>query len=344
MAEREKGNLPASRAKVRIGSHGQGLGLLLHGSDNGAFDLAFSPGLENDHLQPEAAHRGLRLLDVIPRQTRIVRIHKDRNPGRGGKELMQQLQPLGNKLGSDKSDPRDVSLWTTQTRHETRGHRVGGRHEHDRDRLRCRHHRPDSDVRRAVLMAATLRLTRSAAMEGSRSNWPSAQRYSMATLRPSAQPASPRPRWNPAMRSVHCAADTPCSTPITGIAGCCAPAPSGNVAAAPPSSVMNSRLFMSDMGLPPARSDHQQPTDLLYAQPDAEWRGSLVGKLMLSIDLDAACPSMRLNQTNIPHDARSMSCEEGCTTHAHAVALQLISAHCGLTATRTPEFCRQKHI
>src|SRR5262249_48549740 len=127
MAECEEGNLPAARAKVRIGGHGQSLDLLLHGSDNGAFDLAFSPGLENDHFQPEAAHRGLRLLDVIPRETRIVRIYKDRNPSRGRKEFMQQLQPLGNKLGSDKSDSRDVSLRTTEAGDEIRGHRVGGR-------------------------------------------------------------------------------------------------------------------------------------------------------------------------------------------------------------------------
>src|SRR5215468_8372434 len=124
MAEREKGNLPAARAKVRIGGHGQSLGLLLHGSDNGAFDLAFSPGLENDHFQPEAAYRGLRLLDVIPREARIVRIHKDRNPGGAGKELMQQLQTLGNKLGSDKSDSRDVSLRTTEAGHKTRADRI----------------------------------------------------------------------------------------------------------------------------------------------------------------------------------------------------------------------------
>jgi hypothetical protein len=32
---------------------------------------------------------------------------------------------------------------------------------------------------------------------------------------------------------------------------CCAPALSGHVAAAPPSSVMNSRRFMPNMGLPP---------------------------------------------------------------------------------------------
>ena len=43
-------------------------------------------------------------------------------------------------------------------------------------------------------ITATLRLTRSAAMSGSRSNWPSAQRYSMARLRPSVKPSSLRPR------------------------------------------------------------------------------------------------------------------------------------------------------
>ena len=36
--------------------------------------------------------------------------------------------------------------------------------------------------------------------------------------------------------------------PITGIAGCCACAASGHDAAAPPSSVMNSRRLVSDMG------------------------------------------------------------------------------------------------
>jgi hypothetical protein len=40
--------------------------------------------------------------------------------------------------------------------------------------------------------------------------------------------------------------------PITGIVAGCARAASGHAAAAPPSSVMKSRRFMSDMGLPPA--------------------------------------------------------------------------------------------
>ena len=41
--------------------------------------------------------------------------------------------------------------------------------------------------------------------------------------------------------------------PITVIAGCCARAASGHVAAAPPSRAMNVRLLMSDMGIPPLR-------------------------------------------------------------------------------------------
>jgi hypothetical protein len=41
------------------------------------------------------------------------------------------------------------------------------------------------------------------------------------------------------------------ANPITGIAGCCALATTGQAAAAPPSSVMNSRRLIPGMGLPP---------------------------------------------------------------------------------------------
>lgn len=146
MAERERGYLAAARIQVGIGGDAQSVGLLLHGSDDGAFDLAFGPGLDNDHLQPEAVRRGLRLLDVILHKARVVRIHKEGNLGDAGKELMQQLQPLGDKLGSDKGDPRDVPLRTTETGHETRADRVRGGHEHDWDCLRCRHRGTGSDV------------------------------------------------------------------------------------------------------------------------------------------------------------------------------------------------------
>jgi len=49
------------------------------------------------------------------------------------------------------------------------------------------------------------------------------------------------------------------SNPTTGIAGCCARAASGH-AAAPPSSVMNSRRLMLNTGVLPTGNNHQQPT------------------------------------------------------------------------------------
>src|SRR5262249_44831610 len=60
-------------------------------------------------------------------------------------------------------------------------------------------------------------------------------------------PSSLKPRWKAAMSGANPAGIPPARTPITGIAGCCARAASGH-AAAPPSSVMNSRRLMSDMG------------------------------------------------------------------------------------------------
>ena len=90
-------------------------------------------------------------------------------------------------------------------------------------------------------MTATRRRTRSAAKAGSRSVWFSAQRYSIAMLSPSAKPASFRPRRNPRDTSVNASGDWLLRKPITGIAGCCARAASGQAAAAPPRSVMNAR-------------------------------------------------------------------------------------------------------
>src|SRR5436309_1330673 len=56
-----------------------------------------------------------------------------------------------------------------------------------------------------------------------------------------------------------------------GIAGCCARAASGH-AAAPPSSVMNSRRLMPNIGLPPP------PVGLPHAQPAAEGPASPWGR------------------------------------------------------------------
>src|SRR5262245_20735573 len=53
-----------------------------------------------------------------------------------------------------------------------------------------------------------------------------------------------RPRWNARSRSPKVSNEALLRNPITGIAGCCARAASGH-AAAPPSSVMNSRRLIT---------------------------------------------------------------------------------------------------
>ena len=65
-------------------------------------------------------------------------------------------------------------------------------------------------------------------------------RFGPRQSRPPSDPVGIRPE------RAHRSGDSPCRNPITGIAGCCARAASGH-AAAPPSSVMNSRRLMRSL-------------------------------------------------------------------------------------------------
>src|SRR5215831_10521569 len=87
----------------------------------------------------------------------------------------------------------------------------------------------------------TLRLTSSVANAGRRSGWSPAQRYSIATFWPSTYPASDKPRRKTARFAGGESDAAALRYPTIGTAGCCALAAIGHVAAAPPSSVMNSR-------------------------------------------------------------------------------------------------------
>jgi len=98
-----------------------------------------------------------------------------------------------------------------------------------------------------VAINATLRRIRSAAIAGSSSFLPEAQRYSMATFWPSIKPASASPLRKAATRLAFSSGDPACRNPITGTAGCCARAASGHAAAAP-NRVMNWRRFMMISG------------------------------------------------------------------------------------------------
>ncbi len=96
-----------------------------------------------------------------------------------------------------------------------------------------------------VTMTSTLRRTNSAAISAARSERPSAQRYSIAIVRPSIQPSS-RNRCTKAATHWPWDEGVPATrNPMVGsLAACCARAASGHVAAAPPSVAKNFRRPM----------------------------------------------------------------------------------------------------
>jgi hypothetical protein len=99
-----------------------------------------------------------------------------------------------------------------------------------------------------VRMTSTLSRTNSAAISAARSWRPSAQRYSIATVRPSLQPSSRSRCTNAADQLLQAVAVAPPKKPIVGsFPACCARAVSGH-AAAPPMRVMNSRRLMAASG------------------------------------------------------------------------------------------------
>src|SRR4051794_23962075 len=73
-------------------------------------------------------------------------------------------------------------------------------------------------------------------------------------FRPSTYPNSARPLRKAVILGTELPGDLPLTNPTTGIAGCCARAPTGHAAAAPPSSVRNSRRLMPIMGFDPSRA------------------------------------------------------------------------------------------
>ena len=96
-----------------------------------------------------------------------------------------------------------------------------------------------------VTITSTLSRTNSAAISSKRSGCPSAQRYSIATVRPSIQPSSRSRCANAATHWLQAEAVPGPRKPIVGsLPAGCACAPSGQSAVAPAMSVMKSRRLM----------------------------------------------------------------------------------------------------
>ena len=128
-----------------------------------------------------------------------------------------------------------------------------------------------------MAMTSTLSRTSSAAISAARSLRPSAQRYSIATVRPSIQPSSRNRCTKGATHWLSNEGVLMPMNPIVGnFAGCCARAASGH-AAAPPSRVIRSRRLM---GL--TRGQGSEPK---YSRSRlCQWRASQQKS-------DASCPS-----------------------------------------------------
>src|SRR5262249_16861255 len=146
MAERKKGNLATTRTKVSIVANAESFRLLFDGCPNGTFDLAFGPGFDNNHVQSEALHGGVRQLDIILHEAGIIRINKESNAPDAGEDLMQQFHPLGDQFDSHKSGPGDVSSRMTEAGSETGADWIGSSRKHYRNGLCCRHRGPDGDI------------------------------------------------------------------------------------------------------------------------------------------------------------------------------------------------------
>jgi hypothetical protein len=64
-------------------------------------DLAIGDGIENMQAQSHGAHGRLRILDLALRQG-AVGIDEDSEIARPGRDLVQQLQPLGRQRDADE--------------------------------------------------------------------------------------------------------------------------------------------------------------------------------------------------------------------------------------------------
>src|SRR5262245_52978222 len=105
-----------------------------------------------------------------------------------GDNLAQEFEPLAGKIGGLGRQAGDVAARSRQAWYEAAADRIVRRREHDRDNrchLLCCKYRPPT-----VTITSTLSRTNSAAISPKRSGLPSAQRYSIARVRPSIQPSS----------------------------------------------------------------------------------------------------------------------------------------------------------
>ena len=175
----------------------------------------------------------------------IGRIDEHGNASGCGHQLTQEFQPLCRQLSTEKIDPCQVAARPGEAGDKTEPDRIVGRRAKTMgivvvaalaaNAQRClrpwRSRRPVGEPVRPPAPAADRFDSRPSGIRSPRSR----PRHSRFPSGPGEMRAD-----GPRIAS----GDVASRNPITGIAGCCARAASGHAAAAPPSSVMNSRRFI----------------------------------------------------------------------------------------------------
>ncbi len=186
------------------------------------FALAGRP----DYLNSQARGRDATLLRLATSvRLRELRVHQHPDYRCGRNQVAQQPQSLARQIARRENNAGDIALRPVEL--VTKPALTGSAPVTN----------TMGNVEVAVLaaiaaswfatMTATCRLTRSLANAGKLSRWSLVQRYSILTFWPSTKPASLRPLRKATRRGAEARASPLRKNPITGIAGCCARAPSG---------------------------------------------------------------------------------------------------------------------
>ena len=155
----------------------------------GGRDILRAPDFDACDLEAERAGRRLDLAH-LRHGAGIAGIGQDRQPAQTGDNLAQDFEAFAGEIGRLVRQAGDVAARSRQARDQTGADRVArqSRTRSEWSTLPALAMTPSAVA--VVTMTSTLSRTNSAAISAMRSLRPSAQRYSIATVRPSIQPSS----------------------------------------------------------------------------------------------------------------------------------------------------------
>src|SRR5262245_46078007 len=180
VASRECEYLHSASDEQRFGTNQEGVYMPFCKGRECRVNITFRSGGNHFDLPPDGGSGGLHFGDKRIADERIVVVHEGCKGRRSRKQLVHQAEPFGPEPDAKVAYSGDIATRSVEASDKARFYRVGAGGKDDRYRRgnslggeRCgRANRRDNDSHLAA--------TRSAAIDASRSLWPSAHRYSIA--------------------------------------------------------------------------------------------------------------------------------------------------------------------